>query len=242
MAQQHDEDEVQKMKQLEIKEGRSRKYHFHFIGTVKCYENMLELDQSEFKEKILDLFDIAYDDDLKELKIEADDETNEEHHYKITCGFHLKTKMDPNVYINDEFDRIVGDDDDNDDNLFLGAIYWGFDELRADFIGHIGKFKRLHQKDYKPKRKKENHSASAKGLNAADLEEEEKRRELIRHKKELELQSKAQRDRKKKNQHDAVVQEYADTAYEHDPENPNYQKINGADPNDAAQGDEDVLD
>merc|ERR1712087_923069 len=197
MAQQsHEDDEVQKLKKLEIKEGRSRKYHFTFIGTVKCYEDLLELDKSEFTEKILDLFDIAYDDDLKTLKIENDDETNEEHHYKITCAYHLSTKMDPNRYINDEFDRIVGDDDENEDNLFLGALYWGFDELRADFIGHVGKFKRLHQKDYKPKRKKEKNSASAKGLTQTDLEEEDQRKELIRRKKELESKNKAQREQK----------------------------------------------
>ena len=46
------------LKEMEIAQGRGKMYHFHFIGTIETYEDILSLDTAEFREKILDLFDI----------------------------------------------------------------------------------------------------------------------------------------------------------------------------------------
>eukprot|EP00483_Globobulimina_turgida_P002895 UN02900 len=204
---------------MEITEGRGKMYNFHFIGTVETYEDVLDLDISEFREKILDLFDIPYDKDLKELRVEKDDEGQEEYQYKITCGFNLKTKMDPFKYINETFEEIV------EEEYFQGAVQRGFDlNIAPELIRWEGKFKRMHQRDHRIKRKKKD--MHSKGLSKDDLEEDQERREMIRQKKEKEAQKKVQRDQEKADKHSELVSKYADNAYQYDVDNPNYKKSN----------------
>merc|ERR1712233_122149 len=121
---------------------------------------------------------IPFDNDLKQLKIEKDDEGDEEHQYKITCGYYLKTKIDPNKYINETFEEIV------ENEWFQGAVYNGFDlNLGPELIRWEGRFKRLHQKDYKKENKKSKNDKYAKGLSKEDLAENEKRKQLNKQRK-----------------------------------------------------------
>ena len=223
------DDTSEKMKEMEIAEGRGKMYMFHFIGTIETYEDILDEDLSEFREKILDLFDIPYDKDLKELTVKKDDEGEEEHQYKITCGFVLKIKMDPNKYINDEFENIV------EEEFFQGAVQRGFDlSLGPELVRWEGRFKRLHQKDYRKKRKvnKDKHD---EGLSKDEIEEENKRKEMIKEKKKIEAAKKQKRDKDKENKHKQIQKEYADNHYQYDVNNPNYKQINNDDNKDEDQ-------
>lgn len=167
----------------------------------------------------MDLFDIPYDKDLKTLNLEKDDEGQEEHQYKITCDYYLKTKMDPNKYINVEFEKIV------EEEFFVGAIYYGFDlPIAPELIRWEGKFKRLHQKDYKKKRTF-NNNKSGKGLSKDEIEQDKKRREVIKQKKEIEAANKRKRDSAKLEKMAEIQQEFADNHYQYDINNPNYKKM-----------------
>eukprot|EP01083_Nonionella_stella_P236745 831167_1 len=212
----YDDKDVNQGKELEQEQGRLQIYQFHFIGTIETYDTLLGIDLATFREEILDLFDIPYDRDLKELTVAKDDEGQEENQYKITCGYFLKTRKDPNKYINEDFEDIVEKD------YFQGAVQRGFDlALGPELIRWEGKFRRMHQNDYKMKRKKPD---DAKGLTQKEIDEDQQRRELNKERKAKQAKRKSEIQQARDDKQKELVKEYADAHYQYDANNPNYKK------------------
>merc|ERR1712183_890361 len=110
----------------------------------------------------------------------------------------------------------------------ISAVYHGFGlNVGPELIRWEGRFKRLHQKDYKKekKQKKNKNDKYAKGLSKQDLEEDEERRNMIEKKKKMEGKKKQQREKAKAEKHSALVKKYADNHYQYDADNPNYKKM-----------------
>ena len=110
--------------------GHDKKYRFTFIGDVQhVYEDIITADRSKFREAMMNIFDLDYGD-LKDLDIKKGDNDNE---YKIICVFEQTTRLNPQVYMEKEFDKV------QDKEWIEGEIEECFDVGGSKLMGYEGR-------------------------------------------------------------------------------------------------------